>query len=122
MDPRMLARLCGVLGGLVWAVRWLLPDPGEAVLGAAYGAGLALLAIGLGGAGAGMAGTAWLRLVVGICFPLLAWSVLMALHEAGDDVAVDGLVGVVAVLVWVPALGRARRRERRRERLGAHAA
>jgi hypothetical protein len=118
MDPRTLARLCGLLGGVVWVVRWLLPDPGEAVLGASYGGGLALLAIGLVGAGVAMAGTAWLRVVVAVCFPLLAWSVLMVLHEIGDDVRVDGLVGVVAVVVWVPAL----RRARRRARLGTHAA
>lgn len=118
MDPRTLARVCGLLGGLVWVVRWLLPDPGETVLGATYGAGLALLAIGLAGAGAELAGAAWLRAIVALCFPVLAWSVLMVLHDAGDDLRVDGLVGVVALLVWVPAVLRARRRER----LGSHAA
>lgn len=121
MDPRMLARWCGLLGGLVWIVRWLLAGSGDAVLGATYGAGLALLAIGLAGAGSGLAGATWLRALVAVCFPLLAWSVLMVLHESGDEVRVDGLVGVAAVLVWVPALLRARRTARR-SRLGSHAA
>lgn len=120
MDPRMLARLCGLLGGLAWVLRWVLASQGagDGVLGATYGAGLALLAIGVAGAGAGLAGAGWLRAIVAICFPVLAWSVLMVLHEAGDDIRVDGLVGIVAVLVWVPLLSRARRRSR----LGAHAA
>jgi hypothetical protein len=120
MDPRMLARLCGVLGGLVWVVRWGLDGrgAGEGVLGATYGAGFALLAIALAGAGAGLAGAAWLRVLVAVCFPVLGWSVLMVLHDAIDEVRVDGVLGVLAVLVWVPLLHRARRRAR----LGSHAA
>lgn len=120
MDPRTLARWCGACGGLVWVVRWVLAanGAGDAVLGASYGAGLALLAIGLAGAGASLAGTAWLRVVVALCFPVLAWSVLMVLHDAGDETRVDGVLGVLALLVWVPLL----RRTRRRSRLGAHAA
>lgn len=120
MHPRTLAQWCGVLGGLAWLLRWVLAGQGagDGALGASYGAGLALLAIGLAGAGAGLAGAAWLRAIVAVCFPVLAWSVLMVLHEAGDDVRVDGMLGVVALLVWVPLLSRARRRSR----LGTHAA
>jgi len=120
MDPRTLARLCGVLGGLAWVVRWVLEANGAAqgLVGTAYGAGLALLAIALAGAGAGLAGTAWLRAVVGVCFPVLAWSVLVVLHDGADPATVDGVLGVLALLVWVPLL----RRSRRRARLGSHAA
>lgn len=120
MDPRTLARLCGTLGGLAWVLRWVLDAQGasETVVGSTYGAGLALLAIGLAGAGAGLAGAAWLRALVAVCFPVLAWAVLMVLHEASDEVRVDGILGVLAVLVWVPLL----RRARRRSRLGTHAA
>ncbi|HTW17258.1 MAG TPA: hypothetical protein VMF51_19165 [Nocardioides sp.] len=120
MAPRTLADLCGALGGLVWVVRWILAvnGAGDAVLGTAYGAGLALLAIGVAGAGARLARAAWLSAVVAVCFPVLAWSVLMVLHELGDEARVDGVLGVVALLVWVPLV----RRSRRRARLGAHAA
>ncbi|WP_244930099.1 hypothetical protein [Nocardioides sp. W7] len=120
MAPRTLADLCGALGGLVWVVRWILAanGAGDAVLGATYGAGLALLAIGVAGAGARLAGVAWLSGVVAVCFPVLAWSVLMVLHESGDHARIDGLLGVLALVAWVPLL----RRSRHRARLGAHAA
>ena len=120
MDPRTLVRLCGVLGGLVWVGRWVLDGrgAGAAVLGSTYGAGLALLAIALAGTGAGLAGATWLRALVAVCLPLLGWSVLVVLHESGREVLVDGLLGVLALLVWVPLL----RQSRRRAGLGSHAA
>lgn len=119
MDPRTLGRWCGALGGLAWVVRWVLAGngAGDTAQGATYGAGLALLAIGLAGAGAGLAAAAWLRVVVALCVPVLAWSVLMVLHEAGAGERVDGLAGLLALLVWVPLL----LGSRRRSRLGTHA-
>ncbi|WP_193605591.1 hypothetical protein [Nocardioides dongkuii] len=129
MDPRMLARVCGVLGGLAWVVRWALAgqDAGAGALDAAYWAGLALLGIGLAGAGAALVSprTPWLRALVAVCFPLLGWSVLMVLRDAvggaEHDARLDGLLGVLALLVWVPLVVRSRR-ARPRAHAGTHAA
>ncbi len=81
MIPRSLACLLGFLGGGAWVLRLglaLVGDP-DGFLGAAleYG-GLVLLLVALFAAGAGLVkqSTAWLRVVVGVAFPLLVWSVV----------------------------------------------
>lgn len=128
MDLTHLARLAGVIGGSCWLLRLLLDLAGHGTGAPAdllFWVGLLLVAVGLVSMGTALVSTSatWLRAVVGVAFPLLVWSVVEVLHEAGDPRVVDGLVGLgVAV-----ACGRALTRERakkeppRRRASGAHA-
>ena len=76
------------------------------------------------GAGLVSRSAAWLQVIVGIALPLLVWSVVEVLHDAGDPVVIDGVVGLVVAGVSGAALGR-RRPERpaqsSRRTHGAHA-
>ena len=123
MNVRPLARVCGVLGGLCWVVRWLLGDGGMA--DPLQWAGLLLLFVGLFGLGSALVnqGAVWLQLIVGIAFPVLVWSVVEVLHGAGDPVVINGVVGVLIAAACGLALGPkgdARERPPRRH-AGAHA-
>ena len=130
MNLRALAVLAGLLGGACWAVRWILdlagndPSWGET----AHWAGLGLLGLALAGVGAGLVsrGAVWLRVLVAIAFPLLVWSVYSTIRGTGDDVRLDGLLGVVAILGSAVPLVRSRGErpvdERPRRRQGSHSA
>jgi hypothetical protein len=123
MDPRTIARFAGLLGGLCWAGR-LLVDAGAAD-DALHGGGLLLLTVAFAAFGAGLvsSGAAWLRALVAVALPLLVWSVLEALHPAGDPEVVDGVVGVVvglgAAVLLVRRLGRSRSTGGRSRSVGA---
>ena len=111
MDLRTIARLSGLLGGLTWVVRWVLDLTGagdEAMLDAFYWGGLALLGVAMAGYGAGLVSRSavWLRAIVAVAFPLLVWSVIEVLHDAGNPEAIDGVVGVA--LLALSGLGLAR--------------
>jgi len=57
------------------------------------------------GLGAGLvSGAPWLRLVVGLCFPLLVWSILEILHSETADDIVDGGFGLGLALICAAAL------------------
>jgi polyferredoxin len=107
MIPRSLACLLGFVGGGAWVLRFgldLVGDP-DGFLGTALEyAGLLLLLVALFAAGAGLVkqSTTWLRVVVGIAFPLLVWSVVTLAYPLGE-VGVQALAGVVAIVVsgWV---------------------
>jgi hypothetical protein len=123
MDLNTVARGSGLVGGLLWLVRFLLDLAGSGS-GAAdllYVGGLVLLGVALVGMGMGLVSRSalWLRVIVGIAFPLLVWSVLEVLHPAGDPQAIDGVVGLVAVVVAALGLVRARPETRARS-AGAH--
>jgi hypothetical protein len=126
---RVVALAAAVLGGLCWLARWAA----EVVLGevawsgTAHLGGLVLLGVAVAGVGAGLVSSsaAWLRLVVAIAAPLLAWSVYSVVRGDGDGVTLDGFVGLLALVVAVAALLRGRGAEREpapRRRRGSHSA
>ncbi len=98
---RSVATASGLVGGLCWLAR-LFSD--HEVLGLA---GLILLGIAAAAAGATLVSSSAVppRLFVAIAFPLLVWSVLVLLRDAGPDRPVDGGFGAVAMVsaavAWV---------------------
>ena len=124
MDPRTYARAAGLLGGLSWVVRLVLDLNGSGSgtpSDLLRWAGLVLLAVALAALGASLVSRSalWLRVIVGVAFPLLVWSVLEVLHPAGDPEAVDGVFGALAAVVAAVGLLRSRP-PRRRTPAGAH--
>jgi hypothetical protein len=107
MSTRTLVRIAGVLGGLCWVGQAVVNDydAASAAANALYWGGAALILVALVGLGAGLvSGAAWLRLIVGLCFPLLVWSILEILRaEASDDI-VNGGLGLALALVCAAAL------------------
>lgn len=102
MNLRVLAAVAGVLGGAWWVVRWVTDLAGDVPgwADAAHWAGLGLLGVGLAGVGAGLVSRSalWLRAIVAVAFPLLVWSVYSVVKGTGDDLRLDGVLGVVAIL------------------------
>lgn len=90
--------VAGVLGGVLWIVRWGLGEgtPSDALL---Y-AGAALVTVMTVGAGTLMVRPVPLKAVVGPCVGLLAWSLAAVVGLDGDPVRA-GVVGLV-LLVVVP--------------------
>ncbi len=113
MDLHTLTRLAGIVGGLCWLARLLLNLGGHgagSAAGALYWTGALLVAVALAGAGAALVSSSatWLRAIVGVAFPLLVWSVLGVLHNAGDPEKVDGVAGVVVAATATVVLARSR--------------
>ena len=129
MNLRTVTSWSGVLGGLCWVVRAGLALAGTdegAPVDALHWGGLVLLALALAGHGAGLVSRSavWLRLIVAVAFPLLVWSVLEVLHTAGDPAVVDGVLGVVLLLVSARGMrgsGADRPADEHRRGHGAHA-
>lgn len=127
MNLRVLAAAAGLLGGACWVVRWVAGE-GAAWSDAASWTGLALIGVALAVVGAGLVNRSavWLRVIVAIAFPLLVWSVLSVLRGAGDGRVLDGVVGVLAILLALVDLVRSRSGGDgdgpRRPRAGSHAA
>lgn len=121
MSPRRVAGLCCLLGGALWVVDWVA-EPPEATADLVRYAGLALLAVGLVVAGAGLArrGSWWLRVLAGGGAAFVTWSVVDVLRPTGDALTYDGLVGASAVLLGLVAVVTGRDRTARRP-AGAHA-
>ncbi|GAA2127256.1 hypothetical protein [Nocardioides bigeumensis] len=115
---RLLACLAALAGGVVLAVARLL----DGTLEALYWVGLALVAVALAGAGAGLvkSGAGWLRIVVGAAFPAMVLSVYSAVRPADPDL-VDLASGVVAVVLGVVFLVRPLRSSGRERYHGSHA-
>ena len=124
MNLRALACVCGLLGGAAWVARAVLDG---AIADLFFWAGLVLLFLALVGLGTTLVskGAVWLQAIVGIAFPLLVWSVVATLHEAGDPVVVDAVVGVGVAVVSMVALRKALSRGRPpkppKRTAGAHA-
>lgn len=85
MDPRRIASIAAVLGGLVWLVRIGLVAAGTAdgVAEILFLVGLGLLVVALAAAGYALVATApvWLRAVVALATPLLVLMVWQLLDQ-----------------------------------------
>ncbi|GAB3249031.1 hypothetical protein [Nocardioides dilutus] len=107
MSHRTLVRIAGVLGGLCWLGQAAVNDyeAASAAANALYWGGAALILVALVGLGASLvSGATWLRLIVGLCVPLLVWSIIEVLRaEASDDI-VDGGLGLALALICAAAL------------------
>lgn len=97
MPLRLTAAALAALGGVAWVARWAAGDPGWGA--AAHVVGLVLLGLALAVVGAGLVTASWLRAVVGVALPALVWSVYVVVRGEDDAVALDGVIGVLAV-VW----------------------
>lgn len=128
MNLRVLMSLAAVAGGLCWVARWGADlaggDPGWGR--GAHWAGLALLvaAVALAGAGLVSSSALWLRAIVAVAAPLLVWSVYAAVKGDREGILLDGVVGIVAVVLAVLTLllGGSRPADERRRGHGAHSA
>ena len=89
MSLRAVALVSGVAGGLCWLALLVLDRVESGSTGlhdALHWAGLVLLGCAMVGFGASLVSRSalWLRVIVGIAFPALVWSVLEVFHPAGD--------------------------------------
>jgi len=102
MSLRSVATAFGLVGGLCWVAR-IFGD--HQVL---EWAGFVLLGVAVAVAGAALVSSSALplRLLVAVAFPLLVWSVLEVLREAGPDRTVDALFGAAAVVTSLVAFAR----------------
>jgi hypothetical protein len=102
-DVRALGPVAGLLGGLCWVARWVADLTGTAAdwADAASWVGLGLLAVALAVVGAGLVSRSalWLRLIVAVAFPLLVWSIYSVVRGEGSTVALDGAIGLLAVVL-----------------------
>lgn len=105
MSVRVTALIAAVLGGLCWVARWGadLAGNGPGWGEAAHWAGLVLLGLAVAVVGAGLVSRSatWLRLIVGIAVPLLVWSVYAVIKGESDAIALDGVLGILAVVLAV---------------------
>jgi hypothetical protein len=109
---RTPAAVAGLLGGLCWSGAYVLDATGGSggLVDALTWAGLALLAIAVLGAGAGLVSRSatWLRVLVAVCFAALVWSVLELLRDSVDGLTVYAAFGVLAAVVSVVMMVRSR--------------
>jgi hypothetical protein len=99
MSLRSVATAGGLFGGLCWVVR-VVSDHEVLEL-----AGLILIGIASAAAGAALVSSSAvpLRVFVAIAFPLLVWSVVELLRDAGPDRWIDVGFGAAAVVAAVVA-------------------
>ena len=125
MSTHTLIRVAGVLGGLCWLGQAAVNqyDAAEGAVNALYWGGAALILVALVGLGAGLvSGAPWLRLIVGLCVPLLVWAVLSILRAETSDSIVDGGFGLALALICSASLlGGVPREDDEPPRRGSHA-
>ncbi len=126
MSERTFVRVAGVLGGLSWLGQAAVNkyEAAEAAANALYWGGGALILVALVGLGMGLVSAArWLRVIVGLCVPLLIWSIVEILHAETSDNVVDGGLGLALALICASSLlgGSPRDDEAAGRRGGAHA-
>jgi|SRR5919107_6450189 hypothetical protein len=105
------AAVGGLLGGLCWIAAYVVDTvSGGGLVDALSWAGLVLLTAAVAGAGAGLVSRSagWLRVVVAVCFVLLAGSVLQVVRDSADPLLVDAAAGGLAAVASVAALSRRR--------------
>ena len=102
MNLRTVSCLAGIAGGFMWVARAFVGEEPTIL----YWIGVALLAVWLAAAGASLVkkGTWWLRLIVAVALPLLAWSIYAAVRPATDPLLLDAVVGGLAIVVAVLVL------------------
>ena len=106
MALRAPTAVVGLAGGLCWISAFVLDVIGSVGVEAALtwvGTPLLLVAALAAGASVVSRSTTWLRVVVAVCFAVLAASVVQVLRDAADPVAANALVGLVVAVVsgWV---------------------
>jgi hypothetical protein len=124
VSTKTLIRIAGVVGGLCWLGQAAVSDYDAAAsaVNALYWGGAALILVALVGLGAGLvSAAAWLRLIVGLCLPLLVWSILSILREETSDAVVDGGFGLALALICAAALLGGASRDDEVSRGGSHA-
>jgi hypothetical protein len=112
-----------VLGGLCWVGQAAVNDYDAAApaANALYWGGAALILVALVGMGAGLvSGAPWLRLIVGLAVPLLAWSIVEILRAETSDDFVDGGLGLALALICAAALLGGPREDDTAHRGGTH--
>ncbi len=102
MNLRVIALVAGLLGGACWVARWGADLAGDTPAWSeqVYWVGLGLLGLALACAGGGLVSRSavWLRLIVAAAFPLLVWSVYAVMKGDDDAIALDGVLGAVAIV------------------------
>jgi hypothetical protein len=112
------ASLFGLAGGAAWVVGFLLERGGtardEVSIQALSWTGLGVLALAAMAAGIALVrtGPLWLRLVVAVCFPVLAWAVVEAVRQNAGDAVTEGIAGVLVFGLSLLTLARAGARPR----------
>ena len=107
MPTRSLIRIAGIVGGLCWLAKAAFDgyDSADTVVDALYYGGGVLIAVSLVGLGSELVSAApWLKVVVGLAFPVLVVAVLSVLHEQASDSLVDGGFGLVLALICSASL------------------
>jgi hypothetical protein len=107
VSTHSLIRVAGIVGGLCWLAQAAVNqyDAAGAVANAMYYGGGLLIAVALVGLGGGLVSAApWLKLVVGLCVPVLVLAVLAVLHDQTSDNLVDGGFGLGLALICAASL------------------
>lgn len=107
MPYMKLAKLAGVVGGLCWLVQAAINqyDAAGAVVNALFWGGAALILVALVGMGASLVSAApALRVLVGLCVPVLVFSILSALRGETSENIVDGGFGLALALICAASL------------------
>ena len=106
---RTLAALAALVGGLAWVAAFALEQTDRtSQADLADWVGRALLTVAMIGAGVRLVNHApiWLRLIAGVGFGLLGWSVLAVLTDGFSSRPIEGAAGAAAVVVAAVMLSR----------------
>lgn len=121
MSPRVIASLFGLAGGAAWVTGFLLERGGtardEISIQALSWTGLGVLVLAASAAGIALVhtGPVWLRIVVAVCFPVLAWAVVETVRQSAGDAVTEGITGVLVFGLSLLTLARAGARPRSRD-------